>query len=67
MALPGRLLPRARATSAVSRHPATDNPAFEPDFAVTSCELDLPASARQASIDGQPMPLPRPTRRDASS
>ena len=59
------LLLRARATSAAEPgHLATDNPAFQPDFPVTSCELALPASARQASIDGQLMALPRsPPRR----
>ena len=52
------LLPRARANTR-SAAKTNDNPAFDPEFAVTSCELDLPASARQASIDGQTMALPR--------
>ncbi|MCM8620691.1 MAG: metallophosphoesterase [Candidatus Accumulibacter sp.] len=53
---PRPLLPRSRATP--PHTPARDNPAFEPDFAVVSCELDLPRSARQASIDGHAMPMP---------
>jgi hypothetical protein len=52
------LLPRTRATP--PNTPARNNPAFEPGFAVLSCELDLPRSARQASIDGQAMPMPGP-------
>ncbi|MEF8767622.1 MAG: metallophosphoesterase [Candidatus Accumulibacter phosphatis] len=51
------LLPRTRATP--PNTPARNNPAFEPGFAVLSCELDLPRSARQASIDGQAMPMLR--------
>lgn len=55
-----RLLPRARATPATPRDGKPDgNPAFEPAFAVTSCELVLPALARQASIAGQPVSLPK--------
>ncbi len=53
------LLPRARANIPLDAK-ANDNPAFDPEFAVTSCELDLPASAHEASIDGQAMALPRP-------
>ena len=53
------LVPRARATPAGRpADPAHDNRAFQPGFAVTSCELGLPASTRQASIDGQPVPMP---------
>ncbi|MBL8408241.1 MAG: metallophosphoesterase [Candidatus Accumulibacter sp.] len=51
------LLPRTGATP--PNTPARNNPAFEPDFAVVTCELALPRSARQASIDGQAMPMPR--------
>ncbi|MEF8706647.1 MAG: metallophosphoesterase [Candidatus Accumulibacter sp. UW27] len=55
-----RLSPRATATPlAGSDTRTTGNPAFDADFAVTACELTLPASARQATIDGQPMPMPR--------
>ena len=35
------------------------NPAFAADFAVASCELALPAAAREASIDGRDIPLPK--------
>lgn len=53
------LLPRARATpGAPPDSAAAANPAFEPAFAVTTCELTLPRTARQASIDGQPVALP---------
>lgn len=55
-----RLLPRAKATPAARTDARpTDNPAFEPEFAVTSCELALPPSTLQASIDGQAMALPK--------
>ncbi len=53
------MLPRAGATrGALPDSSAASNPAFEPAFAVTTCELTLPRTARQASIDGQPMALP---------
>jgi hypothetical protein len=52
------LLPRARANTPLDAK-ANDNPAFDPAFAVTACALELPASARQASIDGQTVAMPR--------
>jgi hypothetical protein len=52
------LLLRAEATAVTTPGGRTNaNPAFEPEFAVTSCELVLPASARQATIAGQPVAL----------
>lgn len=33
------------------------NPAFDPPFAVSSCELEVPAGSRVASIDGKVVPL----------
>lgn len=54
------LLPRAQAAPAAQPDTqARANPAFRPEFQVTSCELTLPAAARQASIDGQAIALPR--------
>lgn len=42
----------------------TANPAFDPPFAVGSCELALPAGAGEASIGDSPVALPRaPVRR----
>jgi len=38
---------------------AGGNRAFNPEFAVRSCELAVPSPARDASIDGRPIPLPR--------
>ncbi len=52
------LLPRAPATPATPV--ASANPAFAAQFPVTSCELALPLSTRQVSIDGQPLPLASP-------
>ncbi len=38
----------------------SDNPAFNPDFAVVSCELTLPpSSASEVSINGRRLPLPK--------
>ena len=51
------LLLRAGATPAHA--PARDNAAFDPDFAVNACELELPRSAQQASIAGEAVALPR--------
>jgi hypothetical protein len=54
-----QLSARAGATSGAGSATRTPGkPAFAADFAVTACELVLPASARQATIDGQPMPMP---------
>jgi len=56
------LLTRAGATPlATDRNVANGNPAFEAAFAVNSCELTLPGSARQASIGGQAVRSPAPT------
>lgn len=57
---PHSLLQRAAATAAkppAGRH--SDNPAYQPDFPVQSCELSVPTSTRRASIAGQIMPLPK--------
>ena len=35
------------------------NPAFNPNFDVVSCELALPPSAGEVSIDGRPLVLPK--------
>lgn len=53
------LEPRAAASPvAPSALTTPGNPAFQAHFEVTACELALPRSARQASIDGQPVALP---------
>jgi len=55
---------RAGATVTGAPRPSPDNPAFRPDFAVTTCEATLPATARQARIgsDALPMPVSDPRR-----
>ena len=35
------------------------NPAFDPSFAVTSCEIDVPATTRQVEVDGQSVAMPK--------
>ena len=53
------LRPRAGATLArEARRPSPDNPAFRPDFAVTSCAATLPVNARQARIGNDAVPMP---------
>jgi hypothetical protein len=53
------LLPRAKATPlTTARNGATGNPAFDAEFAVNSCELTLPRSARRASLGEQAVALP---------
>jgi hypothetical protein len=37
------------------------NPAFEPPFAVTSCEIDVPATTAQVEVSGQTVALPKAT------
>ncbi|MCM8595858.1 metallophosphoesterase, partial [Accumulibacter sp.] len=56
---PQALAERARATSGEEVGKLRDNPAYRPAFPVTACELTLPASARQASVAGRLVPMPR--------
>ena len=51
------LLLRVKATP--ERAPRKNNPAFDPDFPVGACELELPRSAQQASMAGEAVALPR--------
>lgn len=37
------------------------NPAFDPPFAVTSCEIDVPATTGQVEVGGQPVAMPKAT------
>lgn len=37
------------------------NPAFDPPFAVTSCEIDVSATTRQVEVGGQPVAMPKAT------
>lgn len=53
------LRPRAAAGPVDGRaEPAPTRPAAALRFPVTSCELDLPPTARAVSLQGQPLPLP---------
>lgn len=47
---------RARATPA---HLPGDNPAFEPGFEVSSCELELSTSTRDVLVEGRRLQLPK--------
>jgi hypothetical protein len=58
------MAPRARATPPDGPMlEVADNKAFAPRFAVTSCELAVPPTARNLRIDGRALPLPKTANR----